>query len=224
MQEKPRRGISKLFGRNKKSVDSMSDWLGVDESFDAKSSGSDIGSWDNFDDGWKGGAAAYGDATEEELREAVADMGDDELLGHDIWFVATGASENGNAGIRAFLDAHRSQLRGVFLINLESVGAGQLAMLATEGEQRVLKGDKRIMKLVQQVSADFHRECATVDMPYVTTDAHAAMDMSLRSLTIGGIEGTGFALSHTEEDQPYNVDTDNVAFVSDVVTEVIRRS
>ncbi len=62
-------------------------------------------------------AAAYGDATEEELREAVADMGDDELLGHDIWFVATGASENGNAGIRAFLDAHRSQLRGVFLIN-----------------------------------------------------------------------------------------------------------
>ncbi|EEA89679.1 M28 family peptidase [Collinsella stercoris] len=224
VQEKPRRGIPKLFGRKKKSDDSMSDWLGVDESFDAKSSGSDIGSWDNFDDGWKGGAAAYGDATEEELREAVADMGDDELLGHDIWFVATGASENGNAGIRAFLDAHRSQLRGVFLINLESVGAGQLAMLATEGEQRVLKGDKRIMKLVQQVSADFHRECATVDMPYVTTDAHAAMDMSLRSLTIGGIEGTGFALSHTEEDQPYNVDTDNVAFVSDVVTEVIRRS
>lgn len=224
VQEKPRRGISKLFGRKKKSDDSMSDWLGVDESFDAKSSGSDIGSWDNFDDGWKGGAAAYGDATEEELREAVADMGDDELLGHDIWFVATGASENGNAGIRAFLDAHRSKLRGVFLINLESVGAGQLAMLATEGEQRVLKGDKRIMKLVQQVSADFHRECATVDMPYVTTDAHAAMDMSLRSLTIGGIEGTGFALSHTEEDQPYNVDTDNVAFVSDVVTEVIRRS
>lgn len=202
----------------------MSEWLGVDDSFDAKSTGNDIGSWDNFDDGWKGGAAGYDGATEEELREAVADMGDDELLGHDIWFVATGASENGNAGIRAFLDAHRDKLRGVFLINLESVGAGQLAMLATEGEQRVFKGDKRIMKLVQQVSSDFHRECATVDMPYVTTDAHVAMGMSLRSLTIGGVEGTGFALAHTEEDQPYNVDTDNVAFVSDVVTEVIRRS
>lgn len=224
MQEKPRRGLARLFGRKKKNDDSMSDWLGVDDSFDAKSSGSDIGSWDNFDDDWKGGAAGYDGATEEELREAVADMGDAELLGHDIWFVATGASENGNAGVRAFLDAHRDKLRGVFLINLESVGAGQLAMLATEGEQRVLKGDKRIMKLVQQVSSDFHRECASVDMPYVTTDAHVAMGMSLRSLTIGGIEGTGFALSHTEEDQPYNVDTDNVAFVSDVVTEVIRRS
>lgn len=224
VQEKPHRGLSRFFGRKKKNGDSMSDWLGVDDSFDAKSSGSDIGSWDNFDDDWKGGAAGYDGATEEEMREAIADMGDEELLGHDIWFVATGASESGNAGVKAFLDAHRDKLRGVFLINLESVGAGQLAMLATEGEERVLKGDKRIMKLVQQVSSDFHRECATVDMPYVTTDAHVAMEMSLRSLTIGGIEGTGFALSHTEEDQPYNVDTDNVAFVSDVVTEVIRRS
>ena len=61
-------------------------------------------------------------------------------------------------------------------------------------------------------------------MPYVTTDAHAAMGMSLRSLTVAGIDGTGFALSHTEEDQPYNVEPENVALVSDVVTEVIRRS
>ena len=86
-------------------------------------------------------------------------------------------------------------------------------MLATEGEQRVFKGDKRIMKLVQQVSSDFHRECATVDMPYVTTDAHVAMGMSLRSLTIGGVEAPASPSPTTEEDQPYNVDTDNVARV-----------
>ncbi len=223
--EKPRRGLSRLFGRKKKDEDSMSDWLGVDDSFDAKRSGHDIGSWDNFgDDDWKGGAAPFGDASEDELREAIADMGDDELLGHDIWFVATGASENGNAGMQAFLDAHRDKLRGVFLINLESVGAGQVAMLSTEGEERVLKGDKRIIKLVQRVSSDFHHEYPTVDMPYVTTDAQVVMNMSLRSLTIGGVEGTGFALARTEEDQPYNVDLENVAVVSDVVTEVIRRS
>lgn len=223
--EKPRRGLSRLFGRKKKDEDSMSDWLGVDDSFDAKRSGHDIGSWDNFDDDdWKGGAAPFGDVSEDELREAIADMGDDELLGHDIWFVATGASENGNAGMQAFLDAHRDKLRGVFLINLESVGAGQVAMLSTEGEERVLKGDKRITKLVQRVSSDFHHEYPAVDMPYVTTDAQVAMNMSLRSLTIGGVEGTGFALARTEEDQPYNVDLENVAVVSDVVTEVIRRS
>lgn len=223
--EKSRRGLSRLFGRKKNEEGSMSDWLGVDDSFDAQRNGHDIGSWDNFDDDdWKGGAAPFGGASEEELREAISDMGDDELLGHDIWFVATGASENGNAGMQAFLDAHRDKLRGVFLINLESVGAGQVAMLSTEGEERVLKGDKRITKLVRHVSSDFHHEYPTVDMPYVTTDAQVAMNMSLRSLTIGGVEGAGFALARTEEDQPYNVDLENIAVVSDVVTEVIRRS
>lgn len=225
VEERPRRGLGKLFGRKKKRDDSMSDWLGVDDDFDAKSMGSDIGSWDNFeDDGWKGGAAGGTELAEADLREAVASMGDDELLGHDIWFVATGASENGNAGIQSFLDAHRDKLRGVFLINLESVGAGSLAYLTTEGEERVLRGDRRISGLVSRVSSDFHHEFTPIDMPYVTTDAHAAMGMSLRSLTVAGIDGTGFALSHTEEDQPYNVEPENVALVSDVVTEVIRRS
>ena len=204
----------------------MSDWLGVDDDFDAKRTGGEIGSWDNFDDdpGWKGGATGAPGTGEDELRDAITSMGDDELLGHDIWFVATGASECGNAGMNAFLDTHRDKLRGVFLINLECVGSGQVTVLSTEGEQRVLKGDKRIMKLVRRVSADFHHEFGAVDMPFLDTDAYAAMSRSLRSLTIAGIDGSHFACSHSEEDQPYNVDEDNVSLVADVVIEVIRRS
>lgn len=225
-KEKPRRGLGRLFGKKKKQEDSMSDWLGVDDDFDAKRTGGEIGSWDNFDDnsGWKGGATGAPGTGEDELRDAITSMGDDELLGHDIWFVATGASECGNAGMNAFLDTHRDKLRGVFLINLECVGSGQVAVLSTEGEQRVLKGDKRIMKLVRRVSADFHHEFGAVDMPFLDTDAYAAMSRSLRSLTIAGIDGSHFACSHSEEDQPYNVDEDNVSLVADVVTEVIRRS
>lgn len=225
--KKQRRGLGGLFGRKKKQQESMSEWLGVDDDFDAKRSGGEIGSWDNFDgddNGWKGGATGVDGVTELELRDAITSMGDDELLGHDIWFVATGASECGNAGLKAFLETHRDKLRGVFLINLESVGAGQVAMLASEGDSRALKGDKRIMKLVQQVSSDFHHEIGAVDMPYVNTDAHAAMNMSLRSLTIAGIEGAHFACSHSEEDMPYNVNDENINKVADVVTEVIRRS
>ena len=206
--------------------DSLSSWLGVDSDFDAKRSGREIGSWANFEDdsSWKGGASSADGASEAELRGAIASMGDDELLGHDIWFVAAGASENGNAGIEAFLRDHRDKLRGVFLINLECVGAGQVAMVATEGRERVLKGDRRIMGLVSRVSADFHHEFGSVEMPHLYTDAYTAMNMSLRSLTIAGVDGNGFALSHSEEDQPYNVDAENIDIVADVVTEVIRRS
>lgn len=226
-QGKKRRGLGGLFGRKKKrDEESMSEWLGVDDDYDAKSSGRNIGSWDKFngDDSWKGGAASDGTLTEDELRGAVASLGDDELLGHDIWFVATGSSENGNAGIREFLDAHRDKLRGVFLINLECIGAGRLAMLKTEGERRVLKGDKRIMGLISRVSSDFHHEIGSVDMPYLDTDAHAAMEMSLRACTLAGVEGPSLACSHSQEDISLNVDTSNIALAADVITEVIRRS
>lgn len=218
---KKRRG---LFGRKKKEETSMSDWLGVDEDFDAKRSGRDIGSWDNFegDDGWKGGAA--GEGSEDELRQAVTSLGDDELLGHDIWFVATGAAENDNAGMKAFLDEHRDKLRGVFIINLKCVGAGQLSMITTEGEHRILKADRRITGLFSRVASDFHRPLASVEMPYVDTDAHAAMERSLRAMTLAGVEGSSFACAYTEQDYPINLNADNVNYAADLVTEVIRRS
>ena len=222
--QKRRRGLGSLFGRKKKEEPSMGEYLGLGDDFDAKSSGRDIGSWDNFEDDWKGGATGAAGTSVAEMRDAITSLGDDELLGHDIWFVATGASEYDNAGIRAFLQTHRDKLRGVFLINLECVGAGQVAMLSSEGERRQLKGDKRIMNLVRRVSSAFHNEYGAIDMPYVTTDAHAAMSMSLRSLTLAGIDGPCIACSHSEEDLPYNVDVDNIDLVADVVTEVIRRS
>lgn len=223
----PVRGLRALFSRKKKQQDSMSDWLGVDKDFDAKESGGEIGSWDNYesdDDGWKGGATSTEDASEDDLRETVASLGDDELLGHDIWFVATGASELGNAGVKEFLATHRDKLRGVFLINLESVGAGRLSMVSSEGDSRLLKGDRRIMKLVQRVSSDFHRDFATVTLPYMDTDAHPAMEMSLRALTIAGMDQSQIACSYNDDDQPLNVNAANVQLACDVVTEVIRRS
>lgn len=222
-----KRGLGGLFGRKKKDDDSMSSWLGVDDDYDAKKSGRGIGSWDNFeddDDGWKGGATSSEDATPEEMISAVASMNDDELLGHDIWFVATGASECDGAGMRAFLSSHRDKLRGVFFINLESVGAGQISVVTAEGDQKVLKGDRRIANLVNRVCGTFHVPCSNIELPYARTDSYVALEASRRALTIAGSEDGHIALARTEDDLPHNVDPQNIALVSEVVTEVIRRS
>ena len=223
-----KRGLGGLFGRKKKNEqDSMSDWLGVEDDYDAKKSGHGIGSWDNFeddDDGWKGGATSSDGASAEDMLAAVASMGDDELLGHDIWFVATGASDCDGAGMKAFLAAHRDKLRGVFFINLESIGAGRLSVVTVEGEQQLLKGDRRIMNLVNKVCKSFHVDCGAFEMPYAKTDAYAALEASRRALTIAGVDGPRLACAHTEDDLPYNVNPTNIATVSEVVTEVIRRS
>ena len=223
-----KRGLSGLFGRKKKNEqNSMSDWLGVEDDYDAKKSGRGIGSWDNFEDddnGWKGGATSSDGASAEDILSAVASMGDDELLGHDIWFVATGASDCDGAGMKAFLEAHRDKLRGVFFINLESIGAGRLSVVTVEGEQQLLKGDRRIMNLVSKVCKSFHVDCGAFEMPYAKTDAYAALEASRRALTIAGVDGPRLACARTEDDLPYNVNPTNIATVSEVVTEVIRRS
>lgn len=223
-----KRGLGGLFGRKRKNEqDSMSDWLGVEDDYDAKKSGRGIGSWDNFeddDDGWKGGATSSDGASAEDMLAAVASMGDDELLGHDIWFVATGASDCDGAGMKAFLAAHRDKLRGVFFINLESIGAGRLSVVTVEGEQQLLKGDRRIMNLVNKVCKSFHVDCGAFEMPYAKTDAYAALEASRRALTIAGVDGPRLACAHTEDDLPHNVNPTNIATVSEVVTEVIRRS
>ena len=223
-----KRGLGGLFGRKKKNEqDSMSDWLGVEDDYDAKKSGRGIGSWDNFeddDDGWKGGATSSDGASAEDMLSAVASMGDDELLGHDIWFVATGASDCDGAGMRAFLASHRDKLRGVFFINLESIGAGRLSVVTVEGEQQLFKGDRRIMNLVSKVCKSFHVDCGAFEMPYAKTDASAALEASRRALTIVGVDGPRLACARTEDDLPYNVNPTNIATVSEVVTEVIRRS
>lgn len=223
-----KRGLGGLFDRKKKNEqDSMSDWLGVEDDYDAKKSGRGIGSWDNFeddDDGWKGGATSSDGASAEDMLAAVASMGDDELLGHDIWFVAAGASDCDGAGMKAFLAAHRDKLRGVFFINLESIGAGRLSVVTVEGEQQLLKGDRRIMNLVNKVCKSFHVDCGAFEMPYAKTDAYAALEASRRALTIAGVDGPRLACAHTEDDLPHNVNPTNIATVSEVVTEVIRRS
>ena len=223
-----KRGLGGLFGRKKKNEqDSMSDWLGVEDDYDAKKSGRGIGSWDNFeddDDGWKGGATSSDGASTEDMLAAVTSMGDDELLGHDIWFVATGASDCDGAGMKTFLAAHRDKLRGVFFINLESIGAGRLSVVTVEGEQQLLKGDRRIMNLVNKVCKSFHVDCGAFEMPYAKTDAYAALEASRRALTIAGVDGPRLACAYTEDDLPHNVNPTNIATVSEVVTEVIRRS
>lgn len=223
-----KRGLGGLFGRKKKNEqNSMSDWLGVEDDYDAKKSGRGIGSWDNFEDddnGWKGGATSSDGVSAEDMLSAVASMGDDELLGHDIWFVATGASDCDGAGMKAFLEAHRDKLRGVFFINLESIGAGRLSVVTVEGEQQLLKGDRRIMNLVSKVCKSFHVDCGAFEMPYAKTDAYAALEASRRALTIAGVDGPRLACARTEDDLPYNVNPTNIATVSEVVTEVIRRS
>lgn len=219
--------------RNNQNNDSMADWLGVDEDYDAKARGEQIGSWDNFDDdGWKGGATRSAETRDGEdqgedgeLQEAVLDMDQANLVAHDIWFVAVGASELDHAGARAFVQTYRRDLRGAFLINLDAIGAGQLTLITEEGIGSKRKIDRRLLRTIDRVARDLHVPLNTAPRPWADTDATPAMRQSIRSATIMGCDpGEVAALAHTAENLPQNVSPDQVAQVNRIVSETIRRS
>lgn len=341
-----------LFGRKRKEAadkDSMSSWLGVDDSFDAKKDGRQIGSWDNFvheednnnqasshSKSWKGGAttrvglrvhdgvkgaqpqdlpsvddveahtattnesedhtlslknnpfvqggivdagvapaasgnedtvhsgtrssdalsnenisektALWEDAKKDavqstssklaqkdkpvssdeqiqELKDAVLSMGSDELLCHDIWFVALGASENNHAGMKQFLSEYRREIRGAFLINLDCVGAGSLTVLTAEDPYNTRRADRRITRLLSKIAEDLHIQLQKRAYDYGRTDATPAMHASVRSATIMGCDENGLpALAHTQDDVAHMIDAKQVKQVAQMVCELIRRA
>ena len=246
---RPKKGrLAGLFGRKKKQ-ESMGEWLGVGDDYDARADGNNIGSWDNFDshDSWKGGAAVGvqfrvidgggdgdvedarevvdGTPTEEEMREAILGMGDDRLVCHDIWFVALGASELDHAGMDAFLDDFRSSVRGSFVINLDSVGAGTLTLLGQEGVFNKRRADRRLSRLLLTTAEDLHISLGCDRRSNSTTDATVAMRRSMRSVTVTGLNECGVpAFSRTQQDVPENIDERQVSDVANLVCEAIRRS
>lgn len=349
--EKKQRGLG-LFGKKKKTTadkESMSSWLGVDDNFDAKKDGRQIGSWDNFvheednnsqasshPKSWKGGAttrvglrvhegtkgtqpqdlpsvddveahatttneadshtlslknnpfvqggvvsagvapAASGDEDTahsaacssdvlsdeniseksalwedakqdavqstssklkqkdkpvssdeqiQELKDAVLSMGSDELLCHDIWFVALGASENNHAGMKQFLSEYRRDIRGAFLINLDCVGAGSLTVLTAEDPYNTRRADRRITRLLSKIAEDLHIQLQKKAYDYGRTDATPAMHASVRSATIMGCDENGLpALAHTQDDVAHMIDAKQVKQVAQMVCELIRRA
>ena len=161
----------------------------------------------------------------EDLQDAILEMDDEALIAHDIWFVALGASALDHAGMDAFLAEYRKTCRGAFVINLDSVGAGELTAITSEGIYNRRRADRRMLRLFSNTAKDLHVELAQASHNWGDTDATAAMRSSMRSVTIMGMNESGMpALSGTPQDIRENVEDEQVASVARIVTELIRRS
>lgn len=161
----------------------------------------------------------------QDLQDEILSMGEDELLCHDIWFVALGASEHDHAGMKQFLSEHKRDIRGAFLINLDCIGAGSLSVLTHEDNYQTRHADKRLVRLIQSVAKDLHIGVNKVKYDFGTTDATPAMHASVRAATLMGCDANDLpALSHTAEDSADKVDAKQVVNVVQLLCELIRRS
>ncbi len=221
---------------------SFNDWLGLEEGYDAKKNGAQIGSWDNFSDDasgqqgghnrWQGGAAPrrqrHVSVEAEEAvraRRAAMRLGDRDLTAHEVWFVLTGAGEAGNAGIRDFISTYRDQVNGAYFINLECLGAGRQSLVVEErADHSAIKADRRLVNLFGQASADINRPLALARMPWRTSDASVALDCGCRAVTLCGVDRGVPANAQWTGDSPEKLDPLAIEDAVDMVVEVIKNA
>lgn len=176
-------------------------------------------------DAYAGTEVAGQEPTQEDLRQAILGMSNDELLAHDIYFVALGASNVDHAGMKHFLAEHRGDIRGAFLVNLDSVGASDLVFLTHEGRTSTRRSDRRMGRMLMSIAKDLHIPLGRAKLDWGETDATLAMQNSVRATTLMGMSPDGVpALSATSDDVPENVNPSQVVAVSDLIAELIRRS
>lgn len=245
----PKRGglLGGLGRKKKRTEDSdVKGWLGVDDEFDARKAGRDIGSWDNFgkgngdeddDDagglGWKGGWAGDDPIEDDEfaaneaarIRRRVTEMVDRELVEKEVWFVATGAEEVGTVGMQAFLAKYGDEIRDALIINLDNVGAGQLSWVTEEGMARRYRANARLVGLAKRTS----REHEILVKPRVykglSTDATPALARGYKAMTLMAFDSAGLPVNwHWKTDTSDEIEPEVVQRATDLVTHMIREA
>lgn len=246
-----KRGFLGGLGRRKAKDEEHHDvkgWLGVDDEFDARKAGKEIGSWDNFgsgngngddddDDagglGWKGGWAGDDPIEDEDfaaneaarIRRRVTEFVDRELVEKEVWFVATGAEEVGTWGMQALLRDFEDELKDALIINIDNVGAGQLSWVTAEGMARRYKANPRIIGLAKRAS----REQEILVKPRVykglSTDATPALARGFKAMTLMAFDNSGVPLNwHWSSDTSANIEAEVVERATDLVTAMIREA
>jgi len=242
--KREKRGILGGLGRKRKKGHDSEDvkgWLGVDEEFDARKAGKDIGSWDNFDAtdddaeglGWKGGWAGDDPIEDPEfaaneaarIRRRVTESVDRELSEKEVWFVATGAEEVGTYGMQAFLRDYGDDLRDALIINIDGCGAGTLYWASAEGMARRYRADRRLVGLARRVS----RETETVIKPRVykglSTDATPALARGFKAMSIMAFDNSGLPVNwHWKTDTADAVDETLLEKTAEFVTAMVREA
>ncbi len=218
----------RLTGKKKEKLDdSPSSWLGVDERYDARKEGHEIGSWDNFNekksdnDNWNGGA--YGGGTFEENVDAMMSASN-VLLDKEVWLVALGANESKNVGLANLFENHGSELKNALFINLVGVGTGDLVFTISEGNFRPIQTDHRMQNLVSSAAQDMAIPIGPVAFNAFNTDATEALKHGGRAISIMGL-GNKVPLGwRWSDDEVSRLREDNLVDVVSLVLEVIKNS
>ncbi|MDR0501123.1 MAG: M28 family peptidase [Coriobacteriales bacterium] len=181
-------------------------------------------SWDRYDDddeGWKGGA--YGGDSYEDDIAAVASASES-LIDKEVWLVATGSQEAEGFGIRSLIAKHKNAMRGAIVINLDSVGAGELCYTTSEGVFRSHKTDQRLQGLAASAANILGLHLEGVRFSGYLSDAGWALSQGIRAISLIGLDHDFPAVWRNKADRLSVLQEEQILQASEIAYEMIKSS
>lgn len=154
------------------------------------------------------GAPAAGSVVAQDVEtEAIIDFHGSGLP-TEVWFVALGAELEGNSGMKAFLAEHAEDLRGAIVVEIDSLGAGDLSLIETEGAYRPIKASSRMKRYLRKATQASGVRCDTTSLRFEGSASSVALGRGIQAMHIEGVEGGKAALYGEMDDVLENVDAD----------------
>ena len=140
----------------------------------------------------------------------------------EVWFVALGSESPNNSGMKAFLDAHGSELKNAVFIELEGMGAGDLCLTTSEGRFRRLPVAGRMRRYIQKAQQALGIKVGSCTYNIDNSATYTAMMRGMQAMHLVGIDGAKPAFQHQADDVVEVVDPEKLAQNADFVMELIR--
>ena len=156
----------------------------------------------------------------EELNEVYQFRNPD--IDAEVWFVALGSELAQNSGMKAFLEAHQSELRGAFIVDIDAIGAGDLTMIEREGFLRPSKASSRMKRYIRKALQATGTKVASGALLGEESAASYAAKHGCQVTHLVGMEGGKPALYGQQDDIVENIDEKKLASNVDFLMELLK--
>lgn len=166
-------------------------------------------------------ASAENDAMIDEELEQIYKFRNPEIK-TEVWFVALGSELSGNAGMKAFLAEHATELKGAFIVEIDSLGGGDLTLIDAEGELKLSKPSSRMKRYLRKASQVTGIKLASAPILWQESAASYATKHGYQAVHLVGMAGGKPAGYAEATDVVENVDVRKVEKNSNFIMELLK--
>lgn len=140
----------------------------------------------------------------------------------DLWLVATGAHASWMSGTRHLIATHEFERRHTYLLNIESVGAGNLHYLTREGMLQAANASPGMVRAAEETGGPFQVQPA--ELRAVPTAAALPLARGMHALTVAGLDEAGLPVNwNLRSDTLSEVDEGAIATAAEFCEALLRR-